>query len=231
VNRTVSWAIAAAALLLLGWALWSSREAGVGAGDGVRGQFTEFASKSAASGALTSSGAGPSLPDDNRPAVSALRADVAPAAPAASIAGRSVEVGPGTGPQPLTPRNEARLEAFVALIAKSDGRSRDFTVLAETEASDPDWSDAMERQLQRAIAIRGGEFTGIQTRPPHCTRSVCMLVATGAIGTEVTNADWQRLMGMVMNEPWFGGNFFDTQTSVHTDAQGTKYVTFFIRKR
>jgi hypothetical protein len=57
-----------------------------------------------------------------------------------------------------------------------------------------------------------------------------MLVATGGMGTDIANADWQRLMAMIMGEPWFGANFSDTQSSMQGDAKGVMYITFFIRK-
>lgn len=138
---------------------------------------------------------------------------------------------PGTGPRHLTPENEQRLENFAESAAAWDPRFKDLYTLAQSEKKDPEWSDDVEQQLQASIRQHGAQLVGIQTRVPHCTQTVCMLVATGGMGTDVANADWQTLMSALMNEPWFALNFSDTSTSVQGDAKGVMYITYFIRKR
>lgn len=42
--------------------------------------------------------------------------------------------------------------------------------------------------------------------------------------------DYQRLVGYMMQEPWFRESFFDASTTVATDATGNVFVSYFIRK-
>lgn len=151
-----------------------------------------------------------------------------------SASGVSAAVGPSpaaaTGPQPLTQRNEERLDAIARSLGVQDPAFKDLLDLIRSEPRDPGWSDDVERRLQQLIALHGARFTAIQTRPPRCTRTVCMLVARGGAGTDVVAADWQLLMGLVMSDPWFGHTFGDVRTSVKPDGQVVFYITFFVRK-
>jgi len=227
-DKSLRWLVVGAGLCLLGWALWTFREPAAGTGNG-RGADADVAAGTPAVGVpATAPNADSRLGMDQDSRVATPAGTALPNALATYAA--SSGAPPETGPKPLTTKNEVRLEALAKQMADSDGRARDFYKLATSEAPDGAWSDAMEQQLQQAIARHGGKFTGLQTRLPHCTRTVCMLVATGGMGTEAADADWQRLMTLVMNEPWFGANFFDTQTAVKPDAKGTMYVTYFIRK-
>ena len=149
---------------------------------------------------------------------SSLRARGSTSAPAAS------------GPRPLTVQNEERLDVFAKDLTARDGAFKDLLDLVRSEPRDPDWSDDVERRLQQLIAFRGARYTAIQTRPPRCSRTVCILVATGSLSSDAINADWQKLMGAVMNDPWFSQTFGDTRTALQGDAHGMLYITFFVRK-
>ena len=207
-------------LTILGWFVWMARDTVNGA------RPPDSAYQEGSQPSANPSGTGVDA--------SAVGAEVAVDSPtellASPEAARNVGLAPATGPRPLSPSNEKRLELFANQMAEDNGRFRDFYTLARAEAADPEWSEAIEMQIQQSVAIHGAKFTGIQTKTPHCSRTVCMLVATGGAGTEVANADWQRLMGMVMSETWFRENFSDTQTSVHPDRNEVLYISFFIRK-
>ena len=146
-----------------------------------------------------------------------------------SSAYQSADLPPSTGPRTLTMANERRLDALAADLAMREPRQRDFLQLAKSEKRDPNWSDNMERMLQASIQNHGSELTGLEVGVPYCSRTLCKLVATGGRSTADANANWQRLMGAVMNEPWFGQNFDDTSTSVTGDAKGVMYITYFVR--
>ena len=139
------------------------------------------------------------------------------------------DLPPSTGPRTLTMANERRLDALAADLARREPRQRDFLQLAKSEERDPNWSGNMERMLQASIQNHGSGLTGLEVGVPYCSRTLCKLVATGGRSTEDANANWQRLMGAVMSEPWFGQNFDDASTSVTGDAKGVMYITYFVR--
>ena len=135
-----------------------------------------------------------------------------------------------SGPALLSLSNERRLDVFSKDLALQSPAHSDLRDLGLNETQDPEWSDQVERLIQESVQRHGTGMTGLQASLPHCTQTVCELMATGGFSSEATNADWQRLMGFVMNEPWFREHFIDTRTSVGGDAQGVMYISYFIRK-
>lgn len=138
---------------------------------------------------------------------------------------------PGTGPGPTSPQNEERLEKFLEDVVSHDSAFADLNKLAETEAKDPEWSDPVEQMFRESIRRLGAKMTALQVAEPYCTQTVCRLLATGTFSSDAANADWQHLMNLVMNEPWFRQNFADTRSSMHGDSHGVVYVSYFVRKR
>jgi len=55
-------------------------------------------------------------------------------------------------------------------------------------------------------------------------------VGTGGVDTSAPDANWQDLMGAVMNDPMLRGQFVDTRTAVQGDQKGLMYVTWLVRK-
>lgn len=112
-----------------------------------------------------------------------------------------------------------------------DDGHREYALLASAEPPDPEWSPRLEQLLQQAIDQHGRGLTGLEASRPHCTRTLCVLTAASRVQeTNRPDADWQRLMLRIMNESWFREAFFDTNTTVTGDKQGTLYITYFIRK-
>jgi hypothetical protein len=136
-----------------------------------------------------------------------------------------------TGPNPLSAEGQARIDAARQRLSIMDEDHREYALLASSEPPDPDWSPRLELLLLQAIDQHGRALTGLDASRPRCTRTVCVLTAASQVQeTNHPNADWQRLVLRIMNEPWFREAFFDTSTTVTGDKQGTLYVTYFIRK-
>ena len=138
--------------------------------------------------------------------------------------------GAETGPRPLTQENEQRLQSFAGELASDSATFRDYLDLSEREARDPDWSDRVERLILESILRNGARFTTLQMSRPYCSQTICTLTATGGLNTQEASSDWQRLMSLVMNEPWFRQYFVDAVSHVKMDQAGAMYIMFFIRK-
>jgi hypothetical protein len=134
------------------------------------------------------------------------------------------------GLQPLTADQEQRLEAFVDVNAKDSERVRDFEMLSDNEAQDPDWSEMTERRIEDALRRHGARYTALHAGPVHCTQSICRMLATGGFNSEAPDADWQRLVGYVMDDPPLRNAFMDMSTVVSADAKGIMYVTYLVRR-
>jgi hypothetical protein len=133
------------------------------------------------------------------------------------------------GVQPLTQADEQRLEAFVDNVAQDSNAVRDLEELADHEPADTS-AEALARVIAEAIHRHGVRLNALRAAPPYCTQTICRMIATGGFDTSAPNADWQDLMGAVMNDPMLEGQFVDTRTTVQGDQKGLMYVTYFVRK-
>ncbi|KGQ18339.1 hypothetical protein LF41_1338 [Lysobacter dokdonensis DS-58] len=99
-----------------------------------------------------------------------------------------------------------------------------------SESIDKAWADDAERQLALSVRALGNNQPALQVSEPECFTSVCVLMATGGHSTEQANADWQRLIYTVADEPWFRAGFVDLSTTLRADPGGTLYVTYLLRR-
>jgi len=138
------------------------------------------------------------------------------------------------GPQAPSPMSEAsrqRVATASKQLAEQDPALGDLVDLAAHEQPDPSWSPRIETALGASLyqhtaqAAGGLELGGIR-----CTATVCQLSAIGGQATDDPNADWQRIVGEVMSEPWFAQQFDDVSTSVTHDGTGVVYLTHLVRK-
>lgn len=136
------------------------------------------------------------------------------------------------GPRPMTPEGEARIEALLAGLRRTeDATTRGYKLLARSEPSDPDSSPRLESLIQQVIDRHARELGQLEISRPRCSRSLCMLAAASHVAqTQHPQADFSRLTGHMFAEPWFSEAFFDQQTTVHSDRRGVVYVSYFIRK-
>ncbi len=162
------------------------------------------------------------LPDASNPSVSA-----APAASALPALG-----GARARAQPLSAEGERRLDKFLAGLRATSTDAQDYETLGRSEPADPDWSPRLEALIQQAIDRHAHEFGRLEIGRPRCSKSLCMLtaVATTRNPQQLAQADYQRLVGHMMQEPWFRESFFDASTTMASDATGLVYVSYFIRK-
>lgn len=134
-------------------------------------------------------------------------------------------------PTPMTAENARRVSRFAEGLAMNSERQKEFLTLATNEEKDPQWSPQMQSALTNALSHHCGQRSGLEVSDVHCTRSICTISAVVKDSTSTGQAsDWQAWMGPVMNEPWFGDQFFDASTAMGTDDKGLIYVTYFLRK-
>lgn len=99
-----------------------------------------------------------------------------------------------------------------------------------SEPVDHGWADPIELQLADRIRALGRTQTALQLSEPRCFTSVCVILGNGGLSTEQPNADWQRLLYQVADEPWFQAHFIDLSTSMRAEEKGTMYVTYLLRR-
>ena len=163
------------------------------------------------------SGVGPTRPDPGATRVQAP-ADVS----------HGPDPAPETGPIPLSQDDEQQLRTLLEQRMSPGDYAGELYELARNEAPDRD-SERLEELIAATIRRHGGAQTGLRLSRPHCTRSVCTLMARGTATTSDPRADWQRLSASIMNQPWFREHFDDASTVVVPDAQGIAYLTFYVR--
>ena len=148
----------------------------------------------------------------------------------APVVSRDAHVG--AAPRPITPEGEARIDALLAGLRRTDdATARDYELLARSEPSDPDTSPRLESLIQQVIDRHAGELGQLEITRPRCSKSLCMFAAVSHVPqTRHAQADYSRLTGHMFAEPWFREAFFDQRTTVHGDRQGVVYVSYFIRK-
>jgi hypothetical protein len=169
---------------------------------------------------------------DPRGDAAASPAGVATPAVAASSAPPSPPATPAAllGARPLSPGALRRVDLVAARLADVNAQFHDLQALAEHEGDDPPWSDDSEALLQDALLRHGRRLTALQVGRPHCTRTVCRLVAVGGTSTDAVESDWQGLVAATVAEPWFAARFADTNTQVTADDTSLVYITFFVRR-
>ncbi|WAC64148.1 hypothetical protein OVA13_05060 [Pseudoxanthomonas sp. SL93] len=124
------------------------------------------------------------------------------------------------------------MEKFLAGLRIASSDARDYETLGRSEPADPDWSPRLEALIQQTIERHAHEFGHLEISRPRCSKSLCMLtaVATTRNPQQRAQADFQRLVSHLMQEPWFRASFFDASTTMAGDATGDVYVSYFIRK-
>lgn len=148
--------------------------------------------------------------------------------PTLSSATTREEAPPTGGPLPLA---QGDLQALATLDARADadgGALHDLLELSRHEPRDED-TRRLEAMLAAAIRRLGDRYTRLRLAPPHCTASVCVIRGVGVGGTQDPRADWQRLSGALMNEPWFRDAFDDMHAMVGGEAGNTLYITVYAR--
>ncbi|WP_213434510.1 MULTISPECIES: hypothetical protein [Lysobacteraceae] len=134
------------------------------------------------------------------------------------------------GLKPLTSEDERRLQAFVDSGAQHNADQRDYELLVVKEAPDAEWSEATERRLEDALRRHGARFTALHASAPHCTRTLCRMLATGGFNSDAPDADWQRLVYEVQRDPSVRDAFVDQHTAVGGDDKGVMFVTYLVRR-
>jgi len=144
----------------------------------------------------------------------------------------ALAAGVRAGAQPLSAEGERWLDTFLTGLRAASADARDYETLGRSEPADPEWSPRLEALIQQAIDRQAHEFGRLEIGRPRCSRSLCMLtaVATTRNPQQLAQADYQRLVGYMMQEPWFRASFFDARTTVAADATGGVFVSYFIRK-
>jgi hypothetical protein len=134
--------------------------------------------------------------------------------------------------RPLSAEGERRVDTFLAGLRTASSDAKDYETLGRSEPADPDWSPRLEALIQQVIERHAREFGHLEISKPRCSKSLCMLtaVATTRNPQHVGRTDYQRLVGYMMQEPWFREAFFDASTTVSSDATGNVFVSYFIRK-
>lgn len=154
--------------------------------------------------------------------------DTSPSASAATLAGQHV---PMTGPASMTTENGARVRSVVDELRARDPHLDDLYTLLEREGRDPAWSDAAEAQLAAFVRDRGAHLTDLQLEAPRCSVTVCELLAIARPGldTEAARANWQRLLGDLFSQDWFGRTFEDPRMAMTVRDDAVVYVTTLTR--
>jgi hypothetical protein len=136
------------------------------------------------------------------------------------------------GARALSTEGERRVEKFLAGLRIASSDARDYETLGRSEPADPDWSPRLEALIQQTIERHAHEFGHLEISRPRCSKSLCMLTAAGTTRNPhlLAHADFQRLVGHMMQEPWFRASFFDASTTVAGDSTGNIYASYFIRK-
>lgn len=161
----------------------------------------------------------------------AAPAEARPAAPSA-VTPPVPPAGVRSAARPLSPEGERRVEEFLAGLRTSSSNAKEYETLGRSEPADPDWSPRLETLIQQVIERHAHEFGRLEISHPRCSRSLCMLTAVTSSRNpqHVGRTDYQRLVGYMMQEPWFRESFFDASTTMAVDTTGTVYVSHFIRK-
>lgn len=133
-----------------------------------------------------------------------------------------------SGPQPLEPGDEPRLDKAERVMGADGGTTKDLLDLSHDEEQD-DQARQLEVLIAQSILRNGGRYTRLRLSAPRCTRSVCIIRGIGLDQTNDPRSDWQRLSGAVMSEPWFREAFDDTRGMVTGDGPDTVYITLYIR--
>lgn len=182
-----------------------------GAGDRQQPQGTATAS------AGTGQGAG------NRPA-SAGSGGQPPLPPPASTSA-------GAGPRALSSDGAQRIASAVAAYREHDTDFADMQYLLENEARDDAWAEAVEARIAAFLQAEAGGYSGLEIAPPRCSATVCRVAATALPGldTEAPEANWQRLMSRMQNQPWFAATFIDMQLLVTQRGDAIVYVGTYLR--
>lgn len=178
---------------------------------------------------------------DDRPATGSAPA-TSPANVQASVQATITASGAATLPAPatgtpavaraLSAEGERRVDKFLAGLRTASSDAKDYETLGRSEPADPDWSPRLETLIEQMIERHAREFGHLEISKPRCSRSLCMLtaVATTRNPPQLAQADFQRLVGYMMQEPWFRESFFDASTTMAADATGDVFVSYFIRK-
>lgn len=164
------------------------------------------------------------------PAPAAATAAATAADPSASGGGRAAADGAAGAPVAMSADGIQRVSRFADGLAARNERQKEFLSLARNEAQDPEWSPQMQDALADSVRDNFGQRSGLAVSDVRCTRTICTLSAVVGGSASSQASDWQALMRSVMNEPWFGDQFFDASTTMGTDDEGLIYLTYFVRK-
>lgn len=136
-------------------------------------------------------------------------------------------------PSKMSEENGRRVAAMQKDLMLNNALYDDLLKLAKSEPADPNWSPQMESNFYDAFREHAGGYGGLELSDVRCTASICYMSATVASGTPstATSADWQRLEGRVFSEPWFSESFMDINSIMGGDANGTIYISIYLRKK
>ena len=156
----------------------------------------------------------------------------------ASGAGAVVQPPPSSGPGPQAPglrmlsaEGAQRIAEVIAAQRKRDTDFDDVHFMLENEPRDAAWAEAAEARISEFLRVEGAGYSGLEVAPPRCSATVCGLSATALPGLEMDapHANWQKLMFLLGNQPWFR-TAFDGPELLVTDRDGaTVYVATFMR--
>jgi hypothetical protein len=166
--------------------------------------------------------------DPGRDAVSSATSEGARQAPAG---GASTALG-AASLSPISEANMKRVRAMQADLGQGESLFRDLQALHDMEGRDEEWSSRVEAYLDTHVRSKAVAYGGLEVSAPNCSRTLCYMSAVVKPGVSPTaaNADWQTLVTSAYGEPWFRDSFSDAHTVLGGDANGTIYLSVFIRK-
>jgi len=138
---------------------------------------------------------------------------------------------PAGGPRPMSADNERRVAEAIPDMRLRDDHMDDLYTLLEGEGREPAWSDAAEERLAEFLRTHGAGYVALEVSPPRCSATVCEMtaVARPGSGTDVPNANWQRLLGEMYGQDWFQRDFVDQRMTMTIVDGSALYVTTFMR--
>lgn len=132
----------------------------------------------------------------------------------------------------ISEANMKRVGAMQADLGGGESLFKDLYALHQMEGRDEAWSPQVEANLDTHLRSNADAYGGLEVSAPTCSRTLCYMsaVVKPGVSPKAANADWQTLVTSAYGEPWFRDSFSDAHTALGGDANGTIYISVFLRK-
>ncbi|MBN6150881.1 hypothetical protein JR065_11055 [Xanthomonas sp. AmX2] len=154
-----------------------------------------------------------------------------------SASARQAPVGPAAARDSSTlsaisEANMKRVGAMQADLGGGESLFKDLHALHQMEGRDAEWSPQVEANLDTHLRSNADAYGGLEVSAPTCSKTLCYMsaVVKPGVSPKAANADWQTLVTSAYGEPWFRDSFSDAHTVLGGDANGTIYISVFLRK-